>query len=605
MNIKAVHILVLTLGFISPLSAQFSPGKLTKSHIELEGIRNCTQCHTVGNKIDDNKCLDCHEEIKSRIAQREGYHASSEVRGKACASCHSEHHGRNFDMVRFDQDNFNHSLTGYKLTGAHGSIDCRQCHQPDLIEDPELRKRENTFLGLQHDCFSCHEDYHQNTLATNDCAQCHTTEAFAPAEKFDHDDTDYPLKGKHIEVDCIECHQKEIRNGKDFQHFADVDFANCNSCHDDVHNQRLGADCKSCHTEASFNSTRNLRRFNHNRTDFPLKGSHRSVSCADCHNMNLGLTSLFQDRKGVRTQDCNTCHEDVHDNKFGTNCAECHNEKSFVQVDTDGFNHNLTDFRLVGKHQTVDCRECHTASLTEPLPHNTCASCHDDYHEGEFIQNNSGPDCAQCHTEDGFEPSTYTLEEHNKTQFPLEGGHLATPCFACHLQDDKWRFKEIGERCVDCHDDVHEGYIDAKYYPTQRCESCHTVENWNENHFDHNLTGFELLGQHARTSCTACHTSDDPKSPYAGFVETPAECASCHENVHEDQFEVNGVTDCARCHGFNDWSSDDFDHDKTAFKLEGAHQKVACEDCHKPIESNGKTIIQYKFKSFECIDCHQ
>jgi len=52
------------------------------------------------------------------------------------------------------------------------------------------------------------------------------------------------------------------------------------------------------------------------------------------------------------------------------------------------------------------------------------------------------------------------------------------------------------------------------------------------------------------------------------------------------------------------WDMDDFNHDNTAFPLEGKHREVACEDCHKPTEVNGERITQYKFPSFDCIVCH-
>ena len=600
--------MILFLMLACNVQAQLSPGKLTTSHADLEGIRNCTQCHTLGNKVDNNKCLDCHKEIQTRLDRKTGFHNSKEVRGKDCATCHSEHHGRKFDMMRFDQDNFEHDLTGYELTGAHGRIDCRDCHQPDFIEDRDLKKRKNTFLGLGQDCVSCHEDVHQNTLSTNDCASCHTTETFAPAELFDHDDTDYPLKGKHVEVECIECHQKELRNGKDFQEFAGLEFSNCISCHEDVHENNLGTNCKQCHSESSFTSLRRIKRFNHSRTNFPLNGAHKRIDCADCHNMNAPVASIFQDKMGIQTNDCIACHEDVHDNKFGSNCVECHNEESFFSVSTNDFDHSLTDFDLLGKHQSVDCKECHTESLTAALPHNECAACHSDYHEGEFAVKGVSPDCAECHTEDGFEGSLYTIEQHNQTKFPLDGAHLATPCFSCHLSEEKWSFRNIGERCVDCHEDVHEGYIAAEFYPDQDCEKCHVTDDWVENLFDHNLTGFELLGKHASATCMDCHGTDEAEglNPYEGFANSPKECAECHENVHDNQFEQNGVTDCARCHSFENWTMEDFDHDNTAFKLDGAHATVACEACHKPMEAeDGKMITQYKFNSFECIDCHQ
>ena len=399
-----------------------------------------------------------------------------------------------------------------------------------------------------------------------------------------------------------------MRAGKEFQRFAGIEFTNCINCHDDVHDNALGTDCRQCHSEESFNSLARIGRFDHSRTNFPLKGAHARVGCADCHNLKVGLTALFQDQLGIETNNCIACHKDVHDNKFGSNCAECHNEKSFFNVDTEGFDHNLTDFVLKGQHQTVDCRECHTDNLTDPLAHNTCAACHTDYHEGEFTTNGTGPDCAACHTEKSFRESLYTIEQHNQSKFALDGAHLATPCFACHLKEEKWTFRNIGERCVDCHEDVHAGYISAEFYPNQDCQQCHVTDDWVENRFDHNQTAFALAGRHAAITCMECHGVDEAtgEHQYAGFVDTPAECAACHEDVHNNQFVENGTTDCSRCHGFADWTVADFDHDNTDFKLEGAHASVDCKECHLPYPADdGRTIIQYKFNSFECVDCHR
>src|SRR5690606_28965571 len=147
-----------------------------------------------------------------------GYHASSDVRGKDCFSCHSEHHGRNFEIVRFDQNTFDHRLTGYALTGAHleKRADCAACHKMEWVTDPALKTRKHTYLGLDNRCATCHTDVHQGTLSTGDCAACHTTEAFRPASAFDHADTDFPLRGKHQQVDCKSCHAETVRSGKAF-----------------------------------------------------------------------------------------------------------------------------------------------------------------------------------------------------------------------------------------------------------------------------------------------------------------------------------------------------------------------------------------------------
>ncbi len=594
--------------------AQLSPGDLTNAHAGLEGVFNCTKCHVLGDKVANDKCLSCHKEIKYRIDHSSGFHASKEAKGKDCTVCHSDHHGRNFDIVRFDKNKFNHNLTGFELTGGHKTIDCRQCHKADYVEDRELKKRSNTYLGLSTDCKSCHEDYHQKTLS-NDCAKCHSTTAFAPASKFDHNKTSFALVGQHRTVNCNECHKKETRNGKAFQQFTGMPFGNCNSCHKDPHGANLGTNCKQCHSEQSFSSLAGIKKFDHSETHFPLKGKHRQIDCAGCHNMVAAPTAIFQDRLGVRTNECSVCHKDAHDGKFGRNCADCHNEESFraSSGSMKNFNHNLTGFELEGKHQSVDCKKCHTSgSFTDPLPHYTCASCHKDYHEGQMASIlGLSPDCSKCHTADGFAGSLFSIDDHNKTRFKLEGGHLATPCFACHKPDTgkKWQFRKIGETCADCHKDVHEGFLDKKFYPNQACTQCHVTESWEANHFDHNVTQFKLSGAHAKQSCMACHGKKDDEGHlpqrFQQFANMSTACTACHKNIHGSQFDKNGVTDCTRCHAFNNWDAVKFNHNKSAFKLEGKHATVDCSACHKPVETGGEMVVQYKLKRFQCIDCHQ
>jgi uncharacterized paraquat-inducible protein A len=63
--------LIIVLSVLD-LSAQISPGDLSIPHTHLEGISNCTQCHVLGNKISNDKCLDCHKEIQERISFQKG-----------------------------------------------------------------------------------------------------------------------------------------------------------------------------------------------------------------------------------------------------------------------------------------------------------------------------------------------------------------------------------------------------------------------------------------------------------------------------------------------------------------------------------------------------
>ncbi|MGQ8335027.1 hypothetical protein ACUNWD_00635 [Sunxiuqinia sp. A32] len=510
--------------------AQLSPGDLTQAHQHLEGLSNCTECHVLGEKVTNQKCLACHTEIDALIKKSKGYHASNEVEGKDCFACHSEHHGRKFQITRLDTSNFNHAITGYILEGKHAKTDCMKCHQSANIDNKISQKKGDTFLGLETSCLSCHDDYHQKTMDQK-CTSCHGFDSFAPAIKFDHQQTEYPLIGQHQKVDCSKCHKIGQQNGQKFQQFSDLEFANCTACHKDVHDNKFGQDCRQCHSEQSFHQVAGLADFNHNQTGYPLKG----------------------------------------------------------------------------KHQKVDCRRCHKGSYTEPIAHNRCSSCHADYHKGQFIENGVKPDCEECHTVDGFTPSFFTVEKHNKGNFKLEASHLATPCFACHQKEnERWEFRNVGKQCVDCHENIHQGFISEKYIPENRCETCHNIEAWNQVSFDHRKTNFNLTGKHAETNCRECHFAlIDEMNFSQKFKDLSVKCESCHADVHRKQFEVKSQTECDRCHSFDNWEIGQFDHDKTRFKLEGAHVEVNCEKCHKPVDDKQGTYVKYKlFKQIKCANCH-
>jgi hypothetical protein len=597
--------LTISLGY-----GQISPGDLTDAHSNLEGMSNCTQCHDLGNKVTDKKCLECHKEIQSLINQKNGYHANPDVIKQDCFQCHSEHHGRKFDMARFDQDAFDHNLTGYELEGKHEEVDCKKCHVSEFIADKDLKKRKGTFLGLDEKCLSCHDDYHQKTLAST-CLDCHDMKGFEPAPKFDHDQADYQLKGEHINVDCIECHTKTTRNGKEFQEFTGIPFDDCVSCHEDPHNKQLPGACTQCHTEASFTSFAGQGKFDHDLTDFTLKGSHKEVDCFSCHKTSEDPLLVFRDRGNINENNCVKCHKDVHEGKFGTDCAKCHRETSFRSLRSmDFFDHNVTDYPLEGQHVQVDCKECHKKSYTSPIDFSACNNCHADYHKGEFKENGVSPDCVACHSlEKGFDYSLYTLEQHQKTEFPLEGAHVATPCFACHVSEDseKWTFRNMGTSCVDCHNDIHKGYISEKFYPEQDCTACHSNDAWASVDFDHSKTDWPLTGSHTEVACKACHFNEKETKksiPEQKFSNLGTDCITCHENVHGDTFAVDGVTDCIECHVTNTWFPQSFNHDLTNFPLEGQHAKIACSACHEVTNASGETTVVYKIQKFRCIDCH-
>lgn len=508
-------------------SGQFSPGELTTAHRDLEGLGNCTACHEIGAKISETRCLECHDVLADRIDAGRGFHAMPAVSQKECIDCHSEHHGRKFEMVRFDTTAFDHAAeAGWALEGAHSRTACSACHRPERIVDTRLAERKKTFLGLQTDCIGCHEDIHQGTLGPS-CTDCHTQETFAGAELFDHADSDFPLRGAHGAVDCAQCHKPTVRRGVEFTPFADLAHANC--------------------------------------TD---------------------------------------CHEDHHDGAFGTRCTDCHSEKSWKQLKASNrFDHNLTAFPLEGLHAGVDCKACHKGGVTKSMPFARCTDCHDDYHEGEFVPR----DCDACHSvQEPFTVADYGPAEHMESEFPLEGAHLATPCFVCHKPEaeERWSFRFDDLTCTACHDNVHEEAMTAAYWsPAEggNCTDCHNEQTWAAVTFDHAETDWPLTGAHAEVDCRACHFPSKALADQI-FADLSPACATCHEDQHGGQFAgSDGTTDCRSCHNpQNDWRADGFDHNTTDFPLEGRHAEIACADCHTP----GAETLIYAIPSHECIDCH-
>jgi hypothetical protein len=540
-----------------PLLAQLSPGDLHRAHALLEGINNCTQCHSAGNRISPENCLDCHILLKERIQVREGLHARAEYRD--CVQCHSDHHGRDFESIRWKggKENFDHSQTGYTLEGAHAKQECNACHRAKNITDKEelLAKKKNldrTFLGLNHECLSCHIDEHRGQSG-KDCLRCHTMEKWKPAPQFNHDRTRFQLTGKHQLVDCQKCH-KPIRdnrfpNDTDYLKFSGIPFARCLDCHEDFHRGRFGAVCETCHSTAGWPSGK-FANFDHDKTRFPLQGRHKLVQCESCH--------------------------------------------------------------VPGKPR-------------HGLKFEKCMDCHTDYHRGQFADRASRGACEECHTVQGFSPSGFSIELHQKNKFPLEGGHLAVPCTACHAggvngqQDNRSmlkmnRFTFTSTRCKNCHRDPHRGEVD-KYIKINGCEYCHKVESWRKITFDHSQTTFPLTGRHQEILCGSCHKSTEAGSAgkLGQFSSLSRLCRDCHEDIHKGQFEtaivVTGqtvkLTDCSRCHTPLNWNPDLFEHNRhSKFKLNGAHEKVPCQKCHPEVEKNGVIVALFKPLDTECSSCH-
>ena len=187
----------------------------------------------------------------------------------------------------------------------------------------------------------------------------------------------------------------------------------------------------------------------------------------------------------------------------------------------------------------------------------------------------------------------------------MNGSHKAIPCYECHRKQNKWRFRNIGVECKDCHEDIHKNFIQARYYPEANCKICHNEVKWQQVGFEHTMTDFVLAGTHSKIDCRSCHFRKDPQGVVRQvFKGLSGECSLCHKDNHFKQFDINGNTDCNRCHNTENWKSLEFDHNNTAFKLEGKHAEIACANCHKPVKTESVFLVNYKIKEFKCESCH-
>lgn len=504
-------------------------------------------------------------------------------------------------------------------------------------------------------CQECHKEVrqdvaqrtgHHGRLKPAACRSCHTDHRGREAKvsefdrkAFDHRQTDFVLRDKHVEVECAKCHTAGKRwaeapldcsscHKKDDVHkgglglkcadchnerkWKDVDFdhgkktrfaltgkhvdVKCDDCHakgrykdtprtcmachkkDDEHKGSYGEKCESCHGAKAWKPA----TFNHDvDTKYALKGKHRSTRCADCHT-----GTLFRTRLGTKLgTECIDCHrkDDKHKETLGTDCASCHAERSWKEPPR--FDHEQTRFPLLGKHQKTECKDCHKDALYRQTP-GKCIDCHrkDDKHVATL-----GVACADCHVERDWK-TTVGRFDHQRTKFPLRNAHAANKvkCVDCHR--DLKSYRNTAMDCLSCHqkDDKHEGSLG------KQCEQCHADSNWRVAGFDHARSRFPLAGRHVNVKCNECHRTQR-------YKEAPRDCWSCHKK--DDVHKLKYGTACQDCHNARSWPLWAFDHDRrTEWTLDGAHRKTRCDQCHTQPAPAGQRAARL---DRECVACHR
>ncbi len=455
--------------------------KLKQAHLQL----TCKECHTA--QIYDKAsahCSDCHSDAhKGEVTQD-------------CATCH--------DQSNFTFATYRHEAATFRLGAVHSRIDCKSCHSTNAYKEtpktcelchkdahkdelsgkcetchstdsfePPLYKHEKPNVPLtgahtQQPCSSCHQG---NLHRTDDgscaechytehkgeldqpCRECHTTAAFKPST-FKHKAETWQTKGKHSQVTCAQCHKTGSFKSLDEE---------CRTCHTDVHKGELGETCTTCH---DFNTWKQVR-YDHNGSDYILKGRHLDLKCEECHTQGkfTGMPSH-----------CYDCHEDPHQKRYGVECESCHDEENWSNL---LFNHDQTGYSLQGQHEQLSCALCHPQDRVVGTPE-YCYGCHRRDYEAAVEPNHRAAkfniECEECHKNSDADWGFGYWEEHESlfARRTSSGGHHEPfTCSECHPTNTD--YKKFN--CLTCHErdemDLAHRNMQKYRYQNSKCIKCH------------------------------------------------------------------------------------------------------------------------------------
>ena len=418
-------------------------------------VNACTDCHINNNYNLTIQATDCgNAQCHLNTNYGGGWQGTTTpVHSQAgppfaaanCSNCHN--------TVSFLTATFDHSTTGFPLTGSHqlapaGKVAaCTDCHINN-----------NYTLTIQPtDCGNaqCHLTTWQQTnnpphsaagapFAAANCSTCHNPTLWTNVV-FNHAATGWPLTGSHQlapagkVVACTDCHTGNNYN-------LTAANTDCYGCHQTAWQSTttLGGSipnhvtagfsasmCSTCHDTVLWSDG----KFDHSATGFPLQGPHmlppRTTvtgaigpmvnACTDCHSGG-NYTA------GYPTVDCYGCHQSYYTTaqnyspsspnhvsaNYPTTCISCHTTWATTAWLGAVFNH--TAFQLphpppprVGVAQpAADCSDCHINSLNYAV-----FSCINACHTGNSPHTNQAGTAADHTRVSGY-------------------AYTATSCFSCH-----------------------------------------------------------------------------------------------------------------------------------------------------------------------------
>jgi hypothetical protein len=578
-----------------------------------DGVNATGQLSLSGRHIPaSTTCNNCHVTTSWYRPAEKMDHTDATAAGKSCATCHN-----GTDATNKGQK---HILS---------SSNCVSCHKTNfanwIVAKGNMDHTDPTVAGAT--CFSCHDGAHADvnpisgkTLThlktSNVCADCHTTNAWKPALKFDH---------TQATGTCVSCHDGVKAQGKNVATHV-KSSTNCAVCHTTNPGGWMKPQARFDHTDVTVAATPCLTCHNGSVPNALSKANAvpphpaTSDSCENCHSSTMAaFTPAHFDHSDptVVGKPCATCHDTGKPNAVprpanhpplgGQDCAACHTTATWV---TSG----------KPDHSTFvsNCITCHTGTpnaigkVNAPnhfATSNNCDVCHNtnlfkpalfDHAEAQNATN-----CVTCH--DG---SPTHLPAFGKSAFP---SHLKTSdtCSNCHAGFTSWVTTVFDHAdpmvaaatCISCHDGAHPPAIAksvAHFKTSNDCALCHNTTKFTpRSAFDHTDSVV------AAATCLSCHDGAHPpalskaNTPPPGHLPTSNLCGDCHTTVSFKgaKFDHSTVAPgtCFTCHNGVRATGKILNHFATT---------NTCDDCHNTVL--WKTIVRFPHTSTtgSCNSCH-
>ncbi len=524
---------------------------------------------------------------------------------------------------------FDHTRTGFPLTGVHVNERCESCHMNGILK------------GTPRDCASCHTAGSRfsrgNIVKTTShmptaqaCETCHNTITFA--------NTHFSHAGVKAGT-CADCHNGRAATGKGPNH--PMVSSSCDTCHRTTafrpptrydHVGVVIGSCDKCHNGTGATGKNQT-------THIPT-----NAACDNCHRVTTAWSPAVYSHAGVVAGSCGSCHTGTYQKATGKSASNYHTATTSIPCDTchkSTAGWTTTSFGHVGL-AAGSCVSCHVGARakvkgTAAKPGHlvttaACDSCHKSTaawlpvtafnHVGVAVGS-----CGTCH--DGTSAKGKTAVTHIPT---------SAACDSCHKITTAWipaTYGHVGVvagSCGTCHTGTYQkatGKSATTHIPTSAaCDSCHKITTaWSPATYGH-------VGVVAG-SCGSCHTGTYQKATGKSATNfhtvSTAACDTCHKSTAvwtTTSFSHTGVAagSCVSCHvgarAKVKGTAAKPGHLVTTAACDSCHKQTtawlpvssfnhvgvvagSCGTCHNGTSATGKSATTHIPTSAACDSCHK